>query len=155
MEWLDLWQLLYLKTLMLGHGGSSAGSYLADPTSPIPSHCAVIILFQKCPSASIVATSTLRVNYPRGAQTVVIKTSISISLTWYKSLMQTPQAWTNISIPALGILSVKSRMCPYPSWYQQAQHLPGTPCASYAAGPRYGSWNAATTKHIILRVHKH
>ena len=35
-----------LKTLMLGHGGSSAGSYLADPTSPIPSHCAVIILFQ-------------------------------------------------------------------------------------------------------------
>ena len=32
---------------MVGHGGSSAGSYLADPTSPIPSHC-----------ASIVATST-------------------------------------------------------------------------------------------------
>ena len=46
MEWLDLWQLLYLKTLMLGHGGSSAGSYLADPTSPIPSHSAVFILFQ-------------------------------------------------------------------------------------------------------------
>ena len=38
---------------MVGHGGSSAGSYLADPTSPIPSHC-----------ASIVATSTLRVNSP-------------------------------------------------------------------------------------------
>ena len=35
---------------MVGHGGSSAGSYLADPTSPIPSHC-----------VSIVATSTLRV----------------------------------------------------------------------------------------------
>ena len=35
---------------MVGHEGSSAGSYLADPTSPIPSHC-----------ASIVATSTLRV----------------------------------------------------------------------------------------------
>ena len=42
---------------MVGHGGSSAGSYLADPTSPIPSHC-----------ASIVATSTLRVkrNLDRG-----------------------------------------------------------------------------------------
>ena len=39
------------KTLMVGHGGSSAGSYLADPTSPIPSHC-----------ASIVVTNTLRVN---------------------------------------------------------------------------------------------
>ena len=36
---------------MVGHGGSSAGSYLADPTSPIPSHC-----------ASIIVTSTLRVN---------------------------------------------------------------------------------------------
>ena len=35
---------------MVGHEGSSAGSYLADPTSPIPSHC-----------ASIVATSTVRV----------------------------------------------------------------------------------------------
>ena len=35
---------------MVEHGGSSAGSYLADPTSPIPSHC-----------ASIVVTSTLRV----------------------------------------------------------------------------------------------
>ena len=34
---------------MVGHGGSSAGSYLADPTSPIPFHC-----------ASIVVTSTLR-----------------------------------------------------------------------------------------------
>ena len=31
---------------MVGHGGSSAGSYLADPTTPIPSHCAVIILFK-------------------------------------------------------------------------------------------------------------
>ena len=36
---------------MVGHGGSSASSYLADPTSPIPSHC-----------ASTVMTSTVRVN---------------------------------------------------------------------------------------------
>ena len=36
---------------MVGHGGSSAGSYLADPTSSIPSHY-----------ASIVVTSTARVN---------------------------------------------------------------------------------------------
>ena len=35
---------------MVEHGGSSASSYLADPTSPIPSYC-----------ASIVVTSTLRV----------------------------------------------------------------------------------------------
>ena len=46
---------------MVSHGGSSAGSYLADPTSPIPSHCAVFILFQKkCPSASIIVTSTFK-----------------------------------------------------------------------------------------------
>ena len=38
-----------LKTLLVGHGGSSAGSYLANPTSPIPSHCAVIILFKSVP----------------------------------------------------------------------------------------------------------
>ena len=36
---------------MVGHGGSSTGSYLTNPISPIPSHC-----------ASIVVTSTLRVN---------------------------------------------------------------------------------------------
>ena len=35
---------------MVGHGGCSAGSSLADPTSSIPSHCALIV-----------ATSTLRV----------------------------------------------------------------------------------------------
>ena len=37
---------------MVGYGGSSAGLYLADPTSSIPSHC-----------ASIVVTSTVRVKY--------------------------------------------------------------------------------------------
>ena len=31
---------------MIGHGGSSAGSYLADPRPQIPSHCVVIILFK-------------------------------------------------------------------------------------------------------------
>ena len=41
-----------LKPLWSGMGGSSAGSYLADPTSPIPSHCALIV-----------ATSTVRVNH--------------------------------------------------------------------------------------------
>ena len=43
-------------------GGSSAGSYLADPTSPIPSHC-----------ASIVVTSTLRNN----AQSTVTISTVS------------------------------------------------------------------------------
>ena len=46
-----------LKPLWSGMGGSSAGSYLADPTSPIPSHC-----------VSIVATSTVRVNFITGSK---------------------------------------------------------------------------------------
>ena len=45
---------------MVGYGGSSAGSYLADPTSPIYSHCAVITL---CRSASVVVTRILRVDH--------------------------------------------------------------------------------------------
>ena len=45
---------------MVGHGRSCSSSYLTDPTSPISSHSAVIILFKSVPS--IVATSTLRVN---------------------------------------------------------------------------------------------
>ena len=49
---------------MLGHGGSSAGSYLADPYLPHPLALCCHYPVSKCPSASIVATSTLRVNYP-------------------------------------------------------------------------------------------
>ena len=54
LEVLNFWKFTSYCSLnlMVGHGGSSAGSYFADPTSPIPSHC-----------ASIVATNTLRVNH--------------------------------------------------------------------------------------------
>ena len=45
---------------MVGHGGSSAGSYLADPTSPIPSHCAVIILPKGVPVHQLCVTSTFK-----------------------------------------------------------------------------------------------
>ena len=55
---------------MVGHGGSSAGSYLADPTSPIPSHC-----------ASIVVTSTLRVNWLTRSIALTIRKSIHINTT--------------------------------------------------------------------------
>ena len=34
------------KAHMVGDEGCSADSYLAAPTSPIPSHCAVITLFK-------------------------------------------------------------------------------------------------------------
>ena len=68
---------------MVGHGGSSAGSYLANPTSPIPSHC-----------ASIVVTSTLRVNilhpfyekvgcFPLCKQSVSLKNRI---IDWFLSV---------------------------------------------------------------------
>ena len=48
---------------MLGQGGSSAGSYLVDPTSPIPSHCAVIILFQSVPHCAKKPVTTM-LTYP-------------------------------------------------------------------------------------------
>ena len=44
---------------MVGYGGSSAGSYLTDPTSPMPSHCAVIIQFKIVSVHQFVMTSTL------------------------------------------------------------------------------------------------
>ena len=67
---------------MVGHGGSSAGLYLADPTSPIPSHC-----------ASIVATSTVRVTHCGTEQSgSIIEQSFSFSpcgvTSWYS-----PQHW--------------------------------------------------------------
>ena len=54
---------------MVGHGGSSAGSYLADPTSPIPSHC-----------ASIVATSTVRVNLCANILNYILKNTYDRTL---------------------------------------------------------------------------
>ena len=45
---------------MLGHRGSSAGSYLADPTSPSP-RTVLSLSCSKCHSASIALTGTLRV----------------------------------------------------------------------------------------------
>ena len=54
---------------MVGHGGSSAGSYLAAPTSPISSHC-----------ASVVATSTVRVKSSSWAILVPC-----LSLLWTKN----------------------------------------------------------------------
>ena len=41
--------VLQLKTLIVGHGGSGAGSYLTNPAYPMPSHCTVIILFKSVP----------------------------------------------------------------------------------------------------------
>ena len=43
-------QQRYMRLVMVGHGGSRTSSYLTNPTSPILSHCAVIILFKSIPS---------------------------------------------------------------------------------------------------------
>ena len=68
---------------MVGHGGSSAGSYLANPTSPIPSHC-----------ASIVVTSTLRVImlsifHAMSAKSSVLKHSMQLWLISYNEVRST------------------------------------------------------------------
>ena len=49
---------------MVGHGGSSAGSYLADPTSPILSHCAVITLFKSVPVHQLSWLALWELNIP-------------------------------------------------------------------------------------------
>ena len=61
---------------MVGHGGSSAGSYLAGPTSPIPSHC-----------ASIVATSTVRVKLQN--------VKVVLTVTWLHALVSLPHSRNN------------------------------------------------------------
>ena len=45
---------------MVGHGWSSASLYLANPTFPIPSHCAVIIRFSQAPGIWIFAMKGMR-----------------------------------------------------------------------------------------------
>ena len=58
---------------MVGHGRSSAGSYLADPTSlfphPLPLCCNYRILFTSVPVHQLLVTSTVRVKmYSLGHQ---------------------------------------------------------------------------------------
>ena len=67
---------------MVGHGGSSAGSYLADPTSPIPFHC-----------ASIVATSTSRVKGHETVLYIIAAQLTSETCTVYWSHKDTLQAF--------------------------------------------------------------
>ena len=76
---------------MLGHGGSSAGSYLADPTSPIPSHCAVHYPVSKCCSASIAVTGTVRINCAACLKSISLdslRNPVSLQLTLFFALNQ-------------------------------------------------------------------
>ena len=76
---------------MVWHGGSSAGSYLTDPTSPIPSHC-----------ASFVATSTVRVNteqYKCMQMTSVTFFSLTLTVRSINSTGQWLVLWTLIAPP--------------------------------------------------------
>ena len=70
---------------MVGHGGSRAGSYLTNPTSPIPSHC-----------ASVLVTSTLRVN---GCEKTSLFQACSLGLGWVIQLF--PLDLLNAPLPQL------------------------------------------------------
>ena len=85
-----------LKTLMVRHGGSSAGSYLADHTSPIPSHC-----------ASIAATCTLRVKYKKNLEIEYEKAVIMLVMI---DLLQKPR-WLIGFLPV--IVLAKSKVQSY------------------------------------------
>ena len=54
---------------MTGHGGSSVGSYLVDPTSPIPSHCAGISTLC-CPLLSVCVLLAAVIEHVRDGCTV-------------------------------------------------------------------------------------
>ena len=75
---------------MVGHGGSSAGSYLADPTSPIPSHY-----------ASIVATSTVRVK----KQVSTLHLFSSSAVQWHSASV----CWPPYSLPSFVLAEWLSR----------------------------------------------
>ena len=79
---------------MVGHGGSSAGSYLADPTSPIPSHC-----------ASIVVTSTLRVNLELTVLLLVVNCCLKVTFlgtdgSMYLIILSRPGSLSAMVIPS-------------------------------------------------------
>ena len=57
---------------MVGHGGSSTGSYLADPTSLIPSHF-----------ASIVVTKTLRVKWLFNMSVRILLSDVRLLVRFY------------------------------------------------------------------------
>ena len=87
---------------MLGHGGSSAGLYLADPTSPIPSHCAVITLFQ---SVSVHQLSWLALQ----------------ELKTFQDWRQKSFPWYSADVP-LAYIHVEMTMCNI-SWYANTGKL--------------------------------
>ena len=78
---MDLGQLVWIRTLTVGHGGSSAGSYLADLTSPIPFHYAVIILFKSVPVHQLSVTSTSRVNISKPWNLTNVKLTCHLYIT--------------------------------------------------------------------------
>ena len=105
---------------MVGHGGSSAGSYLADPTSPIPSHC-----------ASIVVTSTVRVKsaqlLPRDMLIIIYQLLTS------RSLLTTLQT---IFFPTVPLPPWNSPSLYSPCQCSVQSHLPKTEHSPKAEQPR-------------------
>ena len=79
---------------MVGHGGSSAGSYLADLTSLIPSLC-----------ASIVVTSTLRVN------TINITTRLHDQAELTFVPLNKPQFFASDVLPLVLVVDCTTRPC--------------------------------------------
>ena len=130
---------------MVEHGGSSSGSHLADPTSPIPSHC-----------ASIVATSTLRVKGPsmsgftdsnfyfsRYYQVCLY----SLTITWY----QIYWIWQSFSLRSSALKMCRNNR------HQRVQHNTDLPSMllfwevllnSYSAS--HGNWCTATLWNRIM-----
>ena len=63
---------------MVGHGGSSAGSYLADPTSPIPSHCASIVVTSTFITLMSFDCKRSKINVPRVLAMLTVCISVGV-----------------------------------------------------------------------------
>ena len=71
---------------MVGHGGSSAGSYLADPTSPIPSHCGCLqydTLFSVCSSEAATKKNAI---FKSTNIKIQLISCFHFAVTWYRAL---------------------------------------------------------------------
>ena len=76
---------------MVRHGGSSASSYLADHTSPIPSHCASIVLTSPLRVKECTVINQFHQNYFK----VLASLLYNKHNFFFKPLFYSPSQWTD------------------------------------------------------------
>ena len=121
---------------MIGHGGSSAGSYLADPTSPIPSHC-----------ASIVVTSTVRVKKFLSCHH---NEDFSWNTFWITQMVKCPAGSIHMDeIPVMNFHYLFTKLFP-----DDFSSLIRISCLYHWLFPHFHSGSRRTTSHVCVLTHQ-